>query len=409
MTLTWFLSGSACVLLGQWCLRRFGSRSGEPRQPAPLNVQLGETRTLRELSESLGEELAILASGVEGQSQLMCEALDTPIRAAEHAEQVWETVRRLRFLSEKLQCASLVPPFEMQPTDVRQLLGNLVPEIENYAAVSFQVSLATASSLPMAMAQPEALGKAVLFLIESVFELEPNASKLAVQAQSQSGDHDELVVCVDIEAHNEDDDEDEVRVASSSETMFSLLAAQNLLQAQGAEVSLRHTPGLNATASITLEATSSADAEPPSGLDEETPHQFGGVLVMEGNPTIRHMLARELHKTERNVIVCADGVAATSLFEATPERFEALILEQESRRIDGQQVALRALATRPDMKIVMITPAPGTTLTPELASHENLRIIHKPFGMMEIRESLGSLLGPAPLPGSGIPADSAPI
>ncbi len=410
--LFWFLLGCVTTLLTTLAALAYlrARRRANPRRPGPLpkrprprRIELSETRSLRELSESLGAELANLATGVEGQSQLLCESLGEPHRTAEHAEELWETIRRLRFFSEKLQSSSTVPDLELRPTNVGKLLAALVLEIEHYSNVTLQVSLSTAPSLPRARTNVEALRTAMLFLIESVFDLEPNASTLLLQAQAEEIEDDKLVVRIDIEAAPEDGEE--IRVKSPPEILFSYLAARNLLHAQGAGITLDHSPGLSAVASITLEATpqdaasgeyDDADSEGDSDTGLERPHQFGGVLIMEGNPTIRHILARELHKTQRNVIVCADGVAAASLFAATPERFELLILEQESRRLLGEQVALRALAAKPELKILLISPAPGAPIDTELAARTHLKVLRKPFGLMELRDSLSSTLGPRP-------------
>ena len=89
-------------------------------------------------------------------------------------------------------------------------------------------------------------------------------------------------------------------------------------------------------------------------------------------------------------------MAANSLFDATPERFELLILERESRRVRGEAVALRALRERPELKILLITPGPGIAINPELATHPELRVLHKPFGLMELRDALTQTLGPDP-------------
>ena len=250
----------------------------------------------------------------------------------------------------------------MEPTNVRVLLAALALEIEDYSSGCLQVGLHIAPSLPFAMANSDALRVSILFLIEGVLELEPDANSLVLQARSEEGDHGELSVRIDIEAIL-----DEGSPHSEQPTpliRYSYLAARNLLAAQGASFTLDHIPGLNAFANITLTATNqpvgawsedlSSDSDATSETHQESlsedsgenipqpnrvEHHFGGVLIMESNPTIRDMLARELAKTRRNVVACSDGMAARTLFEATPERFEVLILERESRRLRGEELA----------------------------------------------------------------------
>lgn len=438
----WFLMGSALTLGA--CLatatarkkRAVAEANDEPAPPParptsrsrrvsePRRYEVVDTRSLEDLSESLGAELAGLASGVEGQAQLLCETLGQPDEIAERAEQLWESVRRLRFFCEKMQSFSRVDELEMTPTNVRLLLAALALEIEDYSSGCLQVGLHIAPSLPFAMANAEALRVSVLFLIEGVLELEPDANSLVLQAHSEEGEDGDLFVRIDIEAVL--DEGFQHADAPTTLIRFSYLAARNLLAAQGASFTLDHTPGLNALASITLavtdqpaaawsegptdgtepegtpESTASTRSSSADATSEEIPqparaaHHFGGVLIMESNPTIRDMLARELAKTRRNVIACADGMAARTLFEATPERFEVLILERESRRLRGEELARLALTHDKRLQIVMIHAGPGIATAADLQDHPGLKILHKPFGLMELRSCLASVVGTSP-------------
>lgn len=441
--LFWFLLGVAATLVVTLSLLRWQrsrSKAGPEREPGetgagpdpasaearpagaegagPRPIVLRESRSLEELSDSLGRDLATLATSVEGHAQLLCESIGQPKVIAAQAEQLWEAVRRLRFFSEKMQSFSQVPQLVMEPTRVDHLLSALALEIEDYSNGTLQVQLHLAPSLPMAMANLDALRTAVLFLIEGVIELEPQASTLQLQAQSYSDDGDEdaeegadgpeeagadLMVRIDIEAVL--DGPVEVSEARRPEIQFSYLAARNLLRAQDARFTIDHCPGLNAVASITLRAAEAEQASealaamPQFEVVAEEPapiHQFRGVLILEGNPTIRDMLTRELDRSVRNVINCADGLAARTLFTVTPERFELLILELESRRMRGDSLALWALEQCPDLSIVLLSPGKGARIKRELLSHPRLRVLHKPFGIMELRDSLMGLLGPDP-------------
>ena len=363
---------------------------------------VNEPPTFRELSAALGSELASLASSVEGHAQLLCEAIGEPRRVAERAEKLFDCVIQVRLFSEKMQSFSQVPQKEMEPTDIRELLTSLVCQIEDLARGRVQVSLSIAPSLPLALANPRALRNAILFLIQCVLDLEPNASTLLLQAQSKENDKDDtLCVCIEIEAVPEEDAE----IASISQPSFEFnyLAASRILQPQVKSFTLDHASGLNAISSFTLAATEQLSPDGASVHEEDSspgalfgPHVFGGVLVLEGNRMILDMIARELDRTRRNTVVCADGIAARTLFDATPERFELLVLEKESKLLGGEAVALHALQGNPELGIVLITAGPRSEIHPELATHPRLAVLHKPFGLNELRSILEDALGPHP-------------
>jgi DNA-binding response OmpR family regulator len=116
------------------------------------------------------------------------------------------------------------------------------------------------------------------------------------------------------------------------------------------------------------------------------------------------MLTHDLRRLGRNVIACDEGKAAQSLFSATPERFELLILEQDARRLSGEELAAQALRDWPDVRVILLTSRPSrhharTESTPDPRCVR----IPKPFGLMELRSVIGELLGSVPTtrPGSG--------
>ena len=410
--LLWFLAGCTATLIaaaGFFLARRKRTLRLRPNRvirvqdrQRPRRIVVNEPPTFRELSAALGSELASLASSVEGHAQLLCEAIGEPRRVAGRAEKLLDCVNQVRLFSEKMQAFSQVPQKEMEPTDIRELLTSLVCQVEDLARGRVQINLSIAPSLPMALANPRALRNAILFLIQCVLDLEPNASSLLLQAQSQESDKDDtLCVCIEIEAVPEEDAE----IASISQPSFEFnyLAASRILQPQVKSFTLDHASGLNAISRFTLAAT---EQRSPigEGIDEEVfasgelfgPHVFGGVLVLEGNRMILDMIARELDQTRRNTVVCADGIAARTLFDATPERFELLILEKESKLLGGEAMALHALQGNPDIEIVLITAGPKSAIHPDLALHPRLAVLRKPFGLNELRSILAGSLGPEP-------------
>ena len=246
--LIWFLIGCTFTLIVVLALlprRRTPKKQlpeAEPEPPpAPRQYVLADNRNLETLTRGLGGELASLATSVESHAQRLCEALDKPVLARGRSERLWESVRRLRFLSEKMQSFASVGQLKSRPTRIRPVLQALVHEIEDYAGASLQVSLSTAPSLPMALADADALRLALLFLIEAVLTLEPHTPSLTISAQTELDEEMDAEVLVELEAEAEDSAGPE----PDGDIRFSYVAARNLLEAQGAWVSLMHRPGLS--------------------------------------------------------------------------------------------------------------------------------------------------------------------
>jgi CheY-like chemotaxis protein len=452
----WLLTGSLvtlAVMLFVLRLRRPRPSAAEQDQaneqqakeppPEVRNIMLADNRNLETLACALGQDLASLASSVEGNAQLLCEGSSRGQtgKVIHHAERLWESVRRVRFFSEKLQAFAHAEEVTLSPTRVTPVLRALIHEIEDYAGGSLEVALNTAPSLPMALVDADTLRSALLFLVETVLSLEPSTPGLNIDAQTELSEDKDGEVLIEIQAESEDQAEESD--SDAADIRFSYVAARNLLESQGAWVSLTHRPGLSVVASVALKATTSTDAPaaataaapdvaaataaeaaetaaaeaaeataaasetavagvaaattPVGTPGEVLSHQFGGILVLDRNPGIREMLTAELRRLGRHVIACDEGKAAQSLYSATPERFELLILEQDARRLSGEALAAQALAARPDVRVILLTSGSRRRGTgPTLAPDGRCVRIPKPFGLMELRGVIGELLGPGP-------------
>jgi DNA-binding response OmpR family regulator len=103
---------------------------------------------------------------------------------------------------------------------------------------------------------------------------------------------------------------------------------------------------------------------------------------------VRAMLASELKATGRAVFACADGASARTFLEATPDRFELLILDHAQRLEGGDALAATIRAVAPGLKIFVL--AAGRHAPNE--QWARMHHIEKPFGLHELRAALASIL-----------------
>lgn len=428
LELIWLSIGVAITLIAvlvvvQLRLRQDRLRAPEPPprpSPEPRQLVVPDTHNLETLAMGVSKDLATLASSVQGHAlllceshaQLLCERNGTSGQVIEEAERLWESVHRLRLFAEKLQAFAQVEEMKVRPARVTPVLRALVHEIEDHAGGSLEVALHTAPSLPRALTDTRSLRQALLFLVESVLSLEPNAPTLTISAKTELNEDMDAEVLIEIQAETEELAES--AGGPAPDIRFSYGAARNLLEAQKAWVSLTHRPGLSVVASVSLKATTAtrsaaevaasgagqpmlAGSLPGSEVDEaRQAHEFGGILILDRNPGIREMLTNELSRLGRHVIACDEGRAAESLYSATPERFELLILDQDARRLSGEALAARALAARQDVRVILLTSRPSYAPDAGSASDPRCVRIPKPFGLMELRSVVGELLGPGP-------------
>lgn len=388
------LVGSLLTWIGmRWWQTRV-TRAQAPAPPAPAPVCNELPRNLSAVAGSVGHEFANLSSGIEGHAQLLCEAMGEPAQIAERAEQLWSAVRRLRLFSEKLLACASPLPRATEPVELGPLLGGLQHEMEAHLGGGFQVTIRASEALPPVLGDPTALRNAILFFVDAVLGIEPDAATVVISATPDLDEDEEPGVDLELQVESESGS----RVVSDRDLASELgfRACENLLAAYGAELRVDHLAGLSTVASIRMRAADEPVAEPD---EHEGPsvqlstHPYGGVLIAESDPTLREMIATELAPSGRNLFVCPNGSHARELFQRTPAMFELLILEQDARLWPGDELALEALADprAPDVHVLLLGNGRDPSVAQQARPDRCLRI-DKPFGLMELRDALASLV-----------------
>ncbi len=356
------------------------------RQPTRMLIAPPDLRA-PEIAIGVGAELANLASGIEGNAQLLCEAIDQRAPVEPHAEQLCAVVRRLRTLTETIQLAVGHPDLHRQSVRVEDVIAGVQQELETASCGRFQVAVDTASCVPKVQTDPRALRQTLLLLAEVLFGREPAAGKLTLRTRNSL---DEAMHAVVVVMTAEVEENVSTRPRPSSQLALAHQAVTNLLSALGAPWTLHVDRGVEATATITLPAATEAGEQVPM-LDKaaQPRHEFGGALVLESDPAVRYMVGQELERTGRQVFLCADGVAAHTLWRATPERFELLVVEAQGERAPGEELVAAALARHPNTCAVLLGRTDLPALTRALAApYARLAVVPQPFGLMELRDAL---------------------
>jgi CheY-like chemotaxis protein len=392
-----FLLGLAVGLGALLVLRRRQRvHEGRPAPPVIAPVPLlesGAVGELETLASSLGRELGDLATAVQGNAQLLCESLGEPELFATRCEPLWHGVHRLRLLSDKILTFAHAGPLEREPVEMRGFLEKLRDEIEGLHGSRRNVQLAMAPFLPPARADERSLHNALLFVVEALLEMQPNAHALSIAAYGGVGENDETSVEIEICAEAEES-------APRGCDVFQLgyRAARRALDLQGGSLAIQQVAGVSATSFVSLEATSTILPEGSSAVEpvavSRPVHEFGGVLVLEDDPAVRSMIAAEVERFGRNILSCVDAASARALLDATPERFELLILDRDTRTEEADS-ELIAQARLHDSSVRVLVLAQAQPHGGDLARCRELglAVLEKPFDVIELRAVLDLLLG----------------
>jgi CheY-like chemotaxis protein len=399
--LLWFLVGFATCLVIAFLAsarqrrparRRVAKTSAADRVELRLarSILDDTSRDIEALAASVGREIGALASAVQGNADLLAEEVGSRGRSAG----LENSVRRLRLFAEKILSFAHVQELPIGPVDMRALVSRLVREIDELG-LGLTVEHATSEFLPPALGSEVALRDAILFLVDTLLHIESRTGRLHLRTYAQVCN--EAATCIEVEICAEAEAGAPQREPPSrTAVQLGYVAARNLLEAMGAGLSFDEIEGLSVTCVVTLPTAQIEDDAPclDTPAVPEHPHQYGGVLVLEDDPEIRELLATELGRTGRNVVTCVDGASARSLIEATPERFELVVLERDARIESGESIARFAAQRIRDPKILLLTTGNTTCPSSLLETGARVEVVRKPFGVRDLRARLELLVGP---------------
>lgn len=116
------------------------------------------------------------------------------------------------------------------------------------------------------------------------------------------------------------------------------------------------------------------------------------VLVVEDDPLVRAVVARELTTQGYQVAEAPDGEAALERLAQTLEPFDLLITDLAMPRMDGRELAERAGGLRPGLPVLFMSGHPDEATRRALVEADR-PYLQKPFTAEELLSRLGEILG----------------
>ncbi len=392
--LAWFAAGVlATVAAVRWLHLRAAAAAARQRVATPVALTSAPIELdARSVASALAEELANLVSGVEGSSHHLIQSAPDRRQLPVAAEALLAAVARLRTLHTKVVAVSGGRAPTTGSTHLGEIVASLRDELQQLQ-LGLQLKWEPPEALPAVLVAPDVVRATLLFLCAALLRVERGATHLSIEAErcfANAQPH--LQVELSLEWVTEAGTP-VVEVFAEPAFALDLEAASNLITSHGGEVAVSHLPGRTVRAVVRWPAstdpiaTAEHDDTLPAAAATAT-HRYGGALVLEADPAIRTMLANELKATGRAVFACADTAAARTFLEATPDRFELLIVDH-AQRLDADDELLPTIQLQvPGLKICVLGPGQPASARDWPPVH----CIQKPFGVHELRRALASVL-----------------
>ncbi len=358
----------------------------------PVEVQVSSDA--HAMARSLAEQLSSHATAIEARAHHLIEAAPARDKLPTAAAAMMTSVERLRTLYSKLLAFGRGREVEEGTTDIIALIHGLDDDLLQLQ-LGLELRWEPPAELPAIDANAGAVRDAMLFVCAALLRAERGATRLTFSTErSFSRAKPTIQVEINLEwttvpQHRE--------AGTTLDHSFTLdwEAAKQLVESHEGELTLSHLPGKAVHAVIRLpiavpsDNLAPAEEAAPAAVEGErgAATDFGGALVLESDPALRAVLARELKASGRAVFACADGASAHTFLEATPERFELLIVDDVQQLGSHTPLARTIRAHVPTLKICLMSPSPTDT-----DEWPQMRCLRKPFGVHELRRTLASIL-----------------
>ena len=114
------------------------------------------------------------------------------------------------------------------------------------------------------------------------------------------------------------------------------------------------------------------------------------ILIAEDDDSMRRFLARSLTEAGHMVEAVGDGLQAADCLAA--DEFDLLLADVVMPGMDGIELARRAIAVRPGIRVMFITGFAAVALKNREKAAPEAKVLSKPFHLRELVEEVGRML-----------------
>ncbi|MHC4940194.1 MAG: response regulator, partial [Planctomycetota bacterium] len=176
---------------------------------------------------------------------------------------------------------------------------------------------------------------------------------------------------------------------------LGLATVQGIIESAGGQVLVRSEPNVGTTFRIVLSAADGpGEVKAAPEEDKAIPEGRETVLLCEDDDRIREQLRDVLAEHGYEVLVAADGDAATAIAEEFGGEIHLLLTDVVMPGANGPMIAMRLRKSRPDIKVLFISGYSADSLNRNGLDASEELFLPKPFrpsdAARKVREVLDS-------------------
>jgi two-component system cell cycle sensor histidine kinase/response regulator CckA len=116
--------------------------------------------------------------------------------------------------------------------------------------------------------------------------------------------------------------------------------------------------------------------------------QSGLILLVDDDLSVREFLGQCLQAAGYKVIPAASGHEAMAIYEKQQEQINLVLSDIVMPGLFGDQLVLRLLEIRPDLKYILMSGNNPASLETSLPLEPGKNFLQKPFSIQELRQCI---------------------
>ena len=176
-------------------------------------------------------------------------------------------------------------------------------------------------------------------------------------------------------------------------TGLGLYSTRSFAEQSGGAFAIASTPGHGTTVTLWLPCIAEPQALVPAPARNQAPR----ILLLDDEPTIRDVLARQLRKRGLQVDVCENAAEALAAITG-PQQVDLLLTDFAMPDLSCDTLVARVHVARPGLPVLVLTgfPLDANALVEAYAGTGLLQLMCKPISAREIEETIRQMLETAP-------------
>lgn len=375
--------------------------------------QAQRLESIGRLAGGVAHDFNNLLAGIQGYTELIDLARESPQDVGQYAARIMETTQRAADLVGKLLTFSRQGSMQKQLIDIHDVIGDMVDLFRQTLDARIRVVTRLDSRAATVVGDETQISNAILNLCVNARDALANGGEIEVStALVELSPTEASLVDPDLEGGSylllqvRDDGSgippdalEQIFVPffttkpKGQGTGLGLPSVYGAMKAHGGTVSVASRLGEGSCFSLYLPVAAGQVAAQPCRESRSGPaapaRQFHGrVLVVDDEPGVRDTLERNLARMGYTVEVAGDGEEAVTAFARDPEAIDLVIMDVSMPQMAGDEAFRAMRALRPDLNVILMSGFDRRSVLRKVLGEGAAGVLKKPFTRDELATEL---------------------